>query len=140
MTTWTRRGGRCSKNIYFYPRSGLKISTQRQVLVKKGQNCVHIVSECPLIQNISEFSHLGQPNCLLQPQVGFTAHKAPLLSFGSEWYKRQRRVKSFVYPPSEIGSLRATWQICTVCTHICLVPNSSAYPFPNYIPHPVNRD
>ena len=55
--------------------------------------------------------HADQPNSLLQPQVGFTAHKAPLLSFGSEWYKRQRRVKSFVYPPSEIGSLRAraTW-------------------------------
>ena len=139
MTTWTRRGGRCSKNIYFYPRSGLKISTQRQVLVKKGQNCVHIVSECPLIQNISEFSHLGQPNCLLQPQVGFTAHKAPLLSFGSEWYKRQRRVKSFVYPPSEIGSLRAsTWQICTVCTHTHM-PSAQLFCF-SKLPHPVNRD
>ena len=64
-----------------------------------------------LFQNISEISHLGQPNYLLQPQVGFTAHKAPLLSFGSEWYKRQRRVKSFVYPPSAIGLLRASYVV-----------------------------
>ena len=48
MTMWTRRGGRWSKKRHFCPRSASKMSTWRYVVVKKGQNFVHVVIECQL--------------------------------------------------------------------------------------------
>ena len=90
-------------------------------------------------QNISEFSHLGQPNHLLQPQVRFTAHKAPLLSFGSEWYKRQRRVKSFVYPP--FRNWIVTSYVVDMYSMYTHMPSAQLFCLPiSKLPHPVNKD
>ena len=41
------RGGRGSKNVCFYPHSGYK-NCPRRGRVKKWQNSVHVVVECPL--------------------------------------------------------------------------------------------
>ena len=47
ITTWTRWGGMGSKNVCFCPRSGYKNCPHRGG-VKKWQNSVHVVVECPL--------------------------------------------------------------------------------------------
>ena len=41
--------GRWSKNAYFCPRSGLKMSKQRCLGDQNGKNSVHVVMACPLL-------------------------------------------------------------------------------------------
>ena len=48
IITWTRWGGRGLKDVCFCPRSGYKNCPLRGEGVKKWQNFVHVVVECPL--------------------------------------------------------------------------------------------
>ena len=50
MTTWTRRGGRyvVQKSLFLSTFRVENVHVEVGGGVKKGQNCVHVVIECPL--------------------------------------------------------------------------------------------
>ena len=54
MTTWTRRGGRWSKKCLFLSTFRVKNVHVEIGGGQKGQNCVHVVIECPLDEWIAK--------------------------------------------------------------------------------------
>ena len=51
------------KSLYFCPRSGLKMSTWRQVVVKKGQNCVQVVIDLNASLWLQYIGRISLPTC-----------------------------------------------------------------------------